>query len=136
MIQEARSHLRSARWEETATLEQVRKEVSVAQRRSAIRYAQLEVGETSIAEATEAFQEDLARTKSNEGLPIEVLESLRLLERSRLAYLRSVMEFNRAQFDLYVALGQPPADMLARPASGVISVAPAAVDNEDSEEIR
>lgn len=136
MIQEARSHLRSARWEEIATLEQVRKEVSVAQRRSAIRYAQLEVGEASIAEATEAFQEDLARTKSNEGLPIEVLESLRLLERSRLAYLRSVMEFNRAQFDLYVALGQPPADMLARPASGMISVAPAAVDNEDSEEIR
>jgi len=136
MIQEARSHLRSARWEEIAALEQVRKEVSVAHRRSSIRYAQLAVGEASMAEAFESFQEDLVRTKANEGLPIEVLESLRLLERARLAYLRSVMEFNRAQFDLYVALGQPPADMLARPAEGKITVAPALVEGDDSEDIR
>jgi outer membrane protein TolC len=131
LIQIARSHLRSAHWEEIAVLEQVRKEVSLAHRRSAIRYAQLEVGELAMSAAKEAFQEDLIRTKANEGLPIEVLNSLELLERSSLAYLRAVMAFNRAQFDLYVALGQPPADMLARPVDGMIAVAPANLDEEN-----
>ncbi len=131
LIQIARSHLRSAHWEEIAVLEQVRKEVSLAHRRSVIRYAQLEVGELAMSAAKEAFQEDLIRTKANEGLPIEVLNSLELLERASLAYLRAVMAFNRAQFDLYVALGQPPADMLARPADGLIEVAPANLDEEN-----
>ncbi len=128
LIQAARSHLRTAHWEEIAVLEQVRKEVSLAHRRSTIRYAQLNVGEAAISAASDAFQEDLLRAKANEGLPIEVLDSLELLERASLAYLRAVMAFNRAQFDLYVALGQPPADMLARPATGTITVAPANLD--------
>lgn len=128
LIEVARSHLRSAHWEEIAVLELVRKQVSLAHRRSTIRYSQLEIAEAAITAANDSFQEDLARTRSNEGLPIEVLESLELLERSKLAYLRSVMDFNRAQFDLYVALGQPPVDMLARPADGKVSVAPANVD--------
>lgn len=133
MIELARSRLRAAHWDEIAALEQVRKEVSVAHRRSVIRFSRLEVGEAAMAAAAEAFKEDLARIKANEGLPIEVLESLGLVERTRLEYVRAVMEFNRAQFDLYVALGQPPADMLARPADGKISVAPANVDEDKSE---
>ncbi|HEY4259655.1 MAG TPA: TolC family protein [Schlesneria sp.] len=128
LIQAARSHLRSAHWEEIAVLEQVRKEVSLAHRRSSIRYSQLNVGEAAISAANDAFQEDLLRAKANEGLPIEVLDSLELLERASLNYLRAVMAFNRAQFDLYVALGQPPADMLARPVTGRIAVAPANLD--------
>jgi len=131
----ARSRLRSANWEEIAALEQVRKEVTVAHRRSVIRYSQLEVGEVSMAAAAEAFREDLIRIQGNEGLPIEVLDSLELVERTRLEYLRAVMEFNRAQFDLYVALGQPPADMLARPAEGKITVAPA-IEEAGMEESR
>lgn len=132
LVQLARSHLRMAKWEEIAVLEEVRKQVTIAYRRSAIRYGQLEVGEAAMQAASEAFQEDLIRTRSNEGLPIEVLESLELLERARLRYLQAVMGFNRAQFDLYVALGQPPADMLARPADGKVAIAPAAVDLDDA----
>ena len=125
MIDAARSRLRTAHWEELAMLERVRMEVAVAQRRSKIRFSQLEVGEAAVAAADAAFKEDFARARSNIGLPIEVLESLKLVERSRLEYVRAVMDFNRAQFDLYVALGQPPADMLARPAGGAFKVAPA-----------
>ena len=62
-----------------------------------------------------------------------MLSSLELIEESRSAYLRAIMDYNRAQFNLYVALGQPPADMLARPAEGTLPVAPAAV-NEDNED--
>ncbi|HKB36906.1 MAG TPA: TolC family protein, partial [Gemmataceae bacterium] len=60
-------------------------------------------------------REDLDRTRNREGLPIEVLDSLRLLDRSRNAYLDAILAYNRAQFELYVALGQPPANVLARP---------------------
>jgi hypothetical protein len=57
----------------------------------------------------------LERTRSREGLPIEVIDSLRLLTRSRYQYLDAIIDYNQAQFELYVALGQPPADFLARP---------------------
>jgi outer membrane protein TolC len=134
MIDAARSRLRSSEWSELAMLERVRMEVAVAQRRSKIRYSQLEVGEAAMAAAAQAFQEDLIRNRSNLGRPIEVLESLKLIERSKLEFVRAVMDFNRAQFDLYVALGQPPADMLARPAEGKIAIAPAATEEEENAE--
>jgi outer membrane protein TolC len=57
----------------------------------------------------------LFRTRNNLGLPIELLDSLRLVARSRQAYLDAIIDYNRAQFELFVALGQPPADFLARP---------------------
>ena len=43
------------------------------------------------------------------GGPVDVLG--RILAQ----YLTEVIEYNRAQFELYVALGQPPAKVLARP---------------------
>jgi hypothetical protein len=32
-----------------------------------------------------------------------------------LTYFDAICDYNRAQFELYVALGQPPANTLARP---------------------
>jgi len=43
---------------------------------------------------------------------------MRLVGRSRYAYLDAIVDYNRAHFELYVALGQPPADALARPVPG------------------
>jgi hypothetical protein len=40
-----------------------------------------------------------------------------LLGRARFEYLDSIAEYNAAQFELYVALGQPPASALARTAN-------------------
>ena len=56
-------------------------------------------------------------------MPIEVLDSLRLVGRSRYGYLDAIIDYNRAQLEMYVALGQPPADTLARPVPS-ISAAP------------
>ena len=75
------------------------------------------------------LQGRLFRTRNREGLAIEVLDSLRLLGRSRNAYLDSIIEYNRAQFDLYVALGQPPANYLARPVPSTLAPPPAGVGN-------
>ena len=79
------------------------------------RYAQIESSERAIKSSMQAFQEDVMRTKNGKGLPIEVLDSLRLLGRSRQAYLDAIADYNRAHFKLYVALGQPPANMLRAP---------------------
>ncbi len=43
------------------------------------------------------------------------MNSLTLLARARNAYLDAIVDYDRAQFELYVALGQPPADALAHP---------------------
>jgi outer membrane protein TolC len=134
LIDAAAARLRTAQWEEIAVLEQVRKEVAVAYRRSQIRLRRIRLGAEAMTDADVAYHEDLIRTKNNVGLPIEVLDSLSLVERSRMQYLRAVMDFNRAQVDLYVALGQPPADMLARPVEGKIPVAPPIVEGDESED--
>ena len=66
--------------------------------------------------AQDAFREDLTRIRGREGLPIEVLDSVRLLGQGRNDYLNAILDYNRAELELYVALGQPPANDLARPA--------------------
>ncbi|MBI1918134.1 MAG: TolC family protein, partial [Planctomycetes bacterium] len=111
----ARSNLRSSNLEQLETLNRVRAEVAAAHARVHARFAQIETGERAVRSSQEGFREDLERTRGGEGLPIEVLDSLRLLGRSRYAYLDAILEYNRAQFELYVALGQPPAKFLARP---------------------
>src|SRR5262249_52794068 len=98
-----------------AALDQIRAQVAAAQARTHARYAQIPIGEAAIAAGRKAFAEDLFRVRNGLGIPIELLESLRLLGRGRLAYLDAIIDYNRAQFELYVALGQPPACTLARP---------------------
>jgi outer membrane protein TolC len=115
LIRLARSKTRSEELRQTEVLDRIRTEVAVAYARSHARFAQIGTSEKAVQVSTNGFQEDVQRTKNGVGLPIEVLDSMRLLARSRNAYLDAIVDFNRAQFDLYGALGQPPADFLARP---------------------
>jgi outer membrane protein TolC len=114
-IKLARSNLRTSDLRLLETLDRVRAEVAAAYARTHARFAQIDSNERAVRASTRAFDEDLRRTRNREGLPIEVLDSLRLLARSRVAYLDAIIDYNRAQFELYVALGQPPAEQLARP---------------------
>ncbi len=114
-VQLARSQWRAEQLREMAVLDRVRAEVAAAQARAHARYAQIATGEEATKAAQGAFTGDFRRTRAGVGLPIEVLNSLRLLGRGRLAYLDAIIDYNRAQFELYVALGQPPASCLARP---------------------
>src|SRR5262249_61595760 len=115
VVRLARSHVRATDLQLVEVLDRVRAEVAVAYARTHARYAQIETAERAVRSSQDAFREDLTRTRHREGLPIEVLDSLRLLGRSRYAYLDAIVDYNRPQFELYVALGQPPADCLARP---------------------
>lgn len=115
LIRVSQSQLRQSELRSLEMLNRVRAEVATSQSRVLARYAQIEIHEKAIASSQTAFKEDLVRTRNNIGLPIEVLDSLRLLGRSKYAYLDAIVDYNRAQFELYVALGQPPADVLSRP---------------------
>jgi outer membrane protein TolC len=115
LVRLAGSNLRSEQLREIEVLDRVRAEVAAAYARTHARFAEIETAERAVPRAAEAFREDLTRTRNGVGLPLEVLDSLRLLNRSRLLYLDAIVDYNRAQFELYVALGQPPADCLARP---------------------
>jgi outer membrane protein TolC len=127
LIRLAQSNLRQNELRSVEVLDRVRAEVATAYARTHARYAQLETNERAVQAGLKAFREDMNRTRNREGLPIEVLDSLRLLGRSRFAYLDAIIDYNRAHFELYVALGQPPADVLARPVPAALVPPPAAI---------
>jgi outer membrane protein TolC len=115
-IRLARSNLRQEELREIEVLDRVRSEVAIANARMHARFAQIETGERAVKAGQNAYDEDFTRVKQPPfGLLIEALDSLRLLHRSRYLYLNAIVDYNQAQFELYVALGQPPAQVLARP---------------------
>ncbi|MGC3967752.1 MAG: TolC family protein [Pirellulales bacterium] len=114
-IDAARARVSANSYQQIAVLDRVRFEVAAAHARTHARFAQLSNAERAVAAASDAFREDFTRIRAREGLPIEVLDSLRLLGRSRTEYLNTIIDYNRAHFELYTALGQPPAQMSARP---------------------
>ncbi len=119
MIAAARSRLSSSDFQMLIVLDRVRSEVAGAQARTHARFARIETCERSITAAMQAFKEDIERVKGAEGLPLEAIDSLRLLAESRLEYLNVILDYNQAQFQLYVSLGKPPAELLMRPADPI-----------------
>jgi outer membrane protein TolC len=115
LIRAAKSRLRSSDLQLVNVLDRVRTEVARAYARTHARFAQIGTSEAAVRTSSEGYHQDLNRIRGGQGLPIEVLDSFRLLVEARFAYLDAICSYNRAQFELYVALGQPPADCLARP---------------------
>ncbi|MFO0892680.1 MAG: TolC family protein [Isosphaeraceae bacterium] len=122
LINLARARLGVGRLQEIAVLDLVRAEVAEAHARVHARFAQIGTTEDAVRSGTRGFREDLIRIENTIAPALEVIDSLRLLARSRYAYLDSIVDYNRAQFELYVAMGQPPADALAHavPTEGVV----------------
>lgn len=115
-IDASASRVRQAELQQLMIFDRVRAEVASASVRVRVRYQQLKTAEEAVQESERGWQQDRQRMWANEGLPIEVLDSQRLLLRSRLSLLNTVIQYNVAQFELYQALGQPQAEMLIRSA--------------------
>lgn len=122
----ADSRANQARLRELDAMNRVRGEVAEAHARAAARAKQIDAAEKAVRASGDAYRADLTRIKGGQGLPLEVMDSLRLLARSRFDYLDAVVDYNRAQFQLWVALGNPPADVLARPIPPAVIAPPAA----------
>jgi outer membrane protein TolC len=115
MVKIADSRAKQSQFREIEMLNQVRSEVAEAHARVASRYLQIELAEKAVRAGMDAFKEDMVRIKGGQGLPLELVDSLRILCRARYEYLESIINYNRAQFQLWVSLGRPPANALARP---------------------
>ncbi|MGH7172265.1 MAG: TolC family protein, partial [Gemmataceae bacterium] len=107
-IRERRAQLGQAEAARLHILNEVREQVSVAFNKSAEHFRAIGVQRRRVQDATQGFQEDLIRILGGEGLPIEVLDNATRLREAREALLAAVIGFDRAQFQLFVALGQPP----------------------------
>jgi outer membrane protein TolC len=103
-----RAEVNEAAADRLQVVNQIRREVAEAYALSAARRRQLEVARRQLQTAEEGYRLDLLRSRELEGRPIEVLNSLNLLTAARQEFIRVLVEYNQAQFQLFVALGQPP----------------------------
>src|SRR5262249_23025356 len=118
LIKLANARLQASRFQELEGLNQVREEVAEAYARTHVRFAQIRTTERAVMTGAKAFREDYDRIRlraERDVLPIELIDSFRLLARSRDNLVDAIVDYNESQFQMFVALGQPPADVLAHP---------------------
>lgn len=101
------AQFQQAKFEKLRVLDQVAREVSEAHSQVTHRRERILIAERAIETAQNSFDRNLSRIRDGEGLPIEVLQSIRALEDARRTYLRAVAEHNDSQFQLQWALGWP-----------------------------
>ena len=125
MIQkQRRAEVGIALGEQSQTINMVRRQVGASLAEAIAARGQVEVTEHQLATAVQGFQEDLTRIRGTVGLPIEVTNSLELLSDARQNHLNAIINYNLAQFKLFVSLGSPPP--LERPDLGPLPPAPVA----------
>ena len=121
LIRLADAQLKVTKFQLIEILNRVRADVAEAYARTHARYSQIGTYEDAVRSGYLAFHEDLDRTmamgadKPRDVLPIELLNSFDLLANARVEYIDAIVDYNKAQFAMYVALGQPPANSLAHP---------------------
>jgi outer membrane protein TolC len=114
LVRQARGNLKVRDYEFIAQLDTVGTEVARAAAASQARFAQIDSALKALQQIQKGYELDYQASMNRLNLPIELLNSLVLLARSRFELLDAVIRYNQAQIDLFVALGQPPADVLAR----------------------
>ena len=94
--------------ERSRAVAEIRSEVSAAFAEASASRRRVDVTTRQLASAEAGFREDLERIRNTVGRPVEVVNSLQLLNQSRVARIRAVTEYDKAEFRLFVALGSPP----------------------------
>jgi outer membrane protein TolC len=113
-----RNEARLAELELVRELNRVRYEVATAYAQTHARFNQIGIAQQGLEAGTLGYQEDAARQFRGGprlALPIELLNNFNLMADARLQLLDTIVDYDKAQFALYVALGQPPAKYLALP---------------------
>ena len=102
---EKSARVQQAQYEKLRLLDQVAYEISEAHSRTIHRQDRVEITQAAIQSAQDSFDRNLSRIRDGQGLPLEVLQSVRALEDSQRAYLTAVIDYNKAQFQLQWSLG-------------------------------
>jgi outer membrane protein TolC len=119
-----RAQIGVALGDQALAINQIRREVAAALAAATAFRGQIDVTARQLATAQDGFREDLERIRGTIARPIEVENSLDLLAEARQNHLRAIIDYNLAQFRLFVALGSPPP--LERPEFGPLPPAPIA----------
>lgn len=91
------------------------REVGDAFAKSESRRRQVGIAQQRLRSAVDGAREELERTRGGEGLPIEALNSVRLLGEAGMALVEAIGGYDLAQFELFVAVGQTPHAALPDP---------------------
>ena len=102
---ERNSQIQQASFAKLRMMDQVAQEVAEAHAQVRIRKLQIESTQTGIERARDSYRRNIDRIRDGEGLPIEALQSIQALETAQRAYMRAVIDYNRAQLQLQWALG-------------------------------
>ncbi len=102
---EAGARVEQSRWREVAMLDRVAGEIIEAHARVVSRSQQIVVAERGVAAAEDSFRRNWSRIENDQGLPIETLQAIQALNLARRDYLRTVIDYNTAQFELLRAIG-------------------------------
>src|SRR5262249_38502813 len=100
LIRLADARLQVNRFQQVELLNRVRAEIAEAYARAHARYAQIGTYEDAVRAGFLSFHEDLDRTRMmgavrpRDVLPIELLNSFRLLAGARLDYLDAIVDYN------------------------------------------
>jgi outer membrane protein TolC len=87
---------------------QVRREVMRAYSDLQAQRRRIDVNEQQLAAGERGAREEILRTRAGEGLPIESLNSVKLAADARQNAIDAVVQYNIAQFRLFVAIGRRP----------------------------
>ncbi len=86
----------------------IRDEVVTAYGRMEQTLEAMSIAERRLGNAERGLKEDVQRTQGGVGLTVEVLDSMKLLIQARNAMITATADYDIAQFELYVAIGQTP----------------------------
>lgn len=104
---ETESRVQQANFETVRVMDQVAREVVEAHAQVVHRSQRISITEKAIQSAENSYEQNLNRIRNGEGIPLEVLQSVRALEEARRAYLNALVDYNAAQIHLQWALGWP-----------------------------
>jgi outer membrane protein TolC len=103
-----RAEMRQAEADQLETINTIRNQVAESLAQATASQRKLSLIQRQLERAGDGVQRDLQRVRGLAGLPIEVLNSVRLLSKAREDYVLALTQFNQAQLRLFVSLGQPP----------------------------
>ena len=102
---ERRSVYEQRQLQEIRLMDKIAREINVAHAQVRSRKGQIAVAKSAVKAAAESYVRNTTRIKEGVGLPIETLQAMQALDQARREYVRTVVDYNVAQFRLHRALG-------------------------------
>jgi outer membrane protein TolC len=96
-------------------LSRIGREVTDAFVLSERRKQELDFAMRRLKAAADGAREEIARTRGGEAIPLEAINSVNLLTDARQEVVRTIVAYDVAQFQLFVAIGQTPGAALPDP---------------------